>query len=251
MASVTTITAIVVLVLIIIVGILSKYYFGRDAFYSIDELFPEHRSIHQIRPQVLEETKRILSDADNWKFWPEKDLYDGPPRSDWKIFPFYAFGVWVDDNCKQAPAITAFIRSIPNLKLAILSKLSPGMKLKPHRGWGNYSNHVLRSHYGVIIPEGCYIKVNDKVQYHKDDEWIVFDDSEMHMVENPSDTERIVLIIDRERPKHIPLGTSTIGDTEELANIIEYFRARSRPPRKSLRLARKLTSHQDLAFTTS
>ena len=184
----------------------------------------------------MKEVNQVLADPTNWQYWPEKALYDGPPHSDWKIFPFYADlagGVWAEDNCQKTPTLTAFIKSLPGLKLATLSKLSPGMKLKPHRGWGNHSNYVLRCHYGLIVPccspqreKSCYIKVNDNIQYHGNDEWMVFDDSETHMAENRSDQDRLVLIIDLERPVHIPPGTSEVGDTKELNEIVEYFRQR-------------------------
>ena len=129
-----------------------------------------------------------------------------------------------DDNCNKVTILTKFIKSIPNVQLATLSRLSPNMKLKPHRGWGSHSNHVLRAHYGLIIPDNCYVKVNDEIQYHQNDKWMVFDDSETHMAENQSDKDRLVLIIDISRPNHIPKGTSTIGDSKELLDIIDYFK---------------------------
>ena len=42
-----------------------------NTFFNIDDLFPEHRAIHPLRPHILKETKAILKDPANWKFWPE------------------------------------------------------------------------------------------------------------------------------------------------------------------------------------
>jgi aspartyl/asparaginyl beta-hydroxylase (cupin superfamily) len=197
-------------------------------FFNVHDVCPELTSIHQKRPVILSEVNSILSDPKNWEYWPEKNLYDGRHGSNWKIFPYYAFGIWIQDNCNKTPELTKFIKSIPNLKLATLSKLSPGMKLIPHRGWGNHSNHVIRCHYGIIVPKGvqehpCYIKVDHELRPHKNDEWMVFDDSKTHMAENKSEEDRVVLIIDIARPPHIPKGTSIVGDSKELVEIVNYF----------------------------
>ena len=189
------------------------------------DIFPTLKNIHSYRSTILTEVDCILKDPKNWENWPEKGLYDGRPNSTWKIFPFFAFGIWVKENCIKSPILTKFIKSIPNLKLATLSKLSAGMKLVPHRGWGNHSNNVLRCHYGLIVPpnKSCYVKVWNEIEYHENDKWIVFDDSKTHMAENSSSGDRIVLIIDISRPKNIPKGTSLVGDTRELLEIINYF----------------------------
>jgi len=193
------------------------------SFYDANEIYPEFNAIHELRPQILTE----LSNATNWHDWPEKQLYDN--KGDWKIYPFYAFGIWVDNNCKRMPTLTKFIKSIPNVKLATLSKLSPKMKLTQHRGWGSHSNGVLRAHYCLsAVDNKCYVSVTSKNKterrFHKNGEWIVFDDSKKHMAENMSDKERIILIVDIERPSHVAKGTSKVGDTKELLDIINYFK---------------------------
>jgi aspartyl/asparaginyl beta-hydroxylase (cupin superfamily) len=198
-----------------------------ELFYDVNDVFPELEKIHKLRPIIMNEVNNVIKLQSQWNDWPEKDLYDG--KGTWKIFPLYAFGIWVDENCKLMPKLTKFIKSIPKLKLATLSKLSPGMKLIPHQGWGKHSNVVLRAHYGLIVPEKqCYIKVSDenreKIKFHKNDEWMVFDDSKTHMAENKSHNDRIVLILDIERPEYIEKGKSKIGDSKELIEIVNYFK---------------------------
>jgi len=226
-----TIILIVLILLLIVIIYMSLYkatvYFNTlpqktTVFYNINDISPNLTQIHPLRNEIMKEVNTVLADPKNWENWPEKSLYDN--KGEWKIFPLYAFGIWINDNCNKVPILTKFIKSIPNVQLATLSKLSPNMKLKPHRGWGSHSNHVLRAHYGLIIPDNCYVKVNDEIQYHQNDKWMVFDDSETHMAENQSDKDRLVLIIDISRPNHIPKGTSTIGDSKELLDIIDYFK---------------------------
>lgn len=109
------------------------------------------------------------------------------------------------------------------------------MKLFPHQGWGNHSNNVIRCHFGLDVPNGCYISVSDKnnlsdqeIKYHKNNEWLCFDDSKIHYAHNPTNKDRIVLIVDVVRPKNIKRGNSTIGDTKELAEIINYYKNKNK-----------------------
>ena len=62
------------------------------------------------------------------------------------------------------------------------------------------------------------------MMYQKEGKWIIFDDSETHYAGNLSNTDRIILIIDIMRPKSIKNGTSTMGDTTELLQLIEYYK---------------------------
>ena len=199
-------------------------------FYTVDEVCPELNSIIQISHKMLAETYNVM-DA-KWYDWPETELYQNPEsEQQWKIFPFFAFGIWENENCNKCPTIHNFLKQIPNLKLATLSKLTAGMKLKPHRGWAKHSNYVIRCHYGLIVPENCYISVTkhglEKIKYHKQFEWLLFDDSEIHYAENKSDFDRIVLIIDVEKPHNIPVGTSTVDDSKELLEIVNYFKEKN------------------------
>lgn len=203
-----------------------------NLFYDPYHIAPKLRNIHALRHQIMHELKNIMDEKSNeWNDWPEKELY--AMNGKWKIFPLYAFQVWVDENCQKLPTLTRFIKSIPGVKLATLSKLTSGMRLTPHEGWGNHSNNVLRAHYGLHVPYNkCYIEVSDKKRtekvYHCMDEWLMFDDSKTHFAENTSDQDRIVLILDIERPWYVKKGVSAIGDSKELLEIIDYFRERNK-----------------------
>lgn len=201
-------------------------------FYPIS-IFPELENIYFYKDNIHKELRSLLTNykfTDNvWNDWPELELYDSS-KDMWKIMPFFYYDYWVKNNCDKMPNITKFLKSLPNLKIALLSVLSPNTRLNEHRGWGKHSNNVLRCHYGLIVPDNCFITVRDEndvlgqIEYHEKDKWIIFDDSKHHFAANNSDKYRIVLIVDLVRPNNVKKGNSQIGDTKELCDIIEYIK---------------------------
>jgi len=238
-----TLSLIIVITLVIILSRTKDEF-----FYDVKEINPQLEEIDSIKYEVYNEMLKVYN-RKSWEDWPEKNLYN--KSGSWKIFPFYAFDNWVKENCEACPKIYKFLKSIKGLKSAILSKLSPKMKLNPHRGWGRHSNYVIRCHYGLLVPEGCYISVSNRnkpplfkkektfsfiydeydrkeeIRFHQQFKWLCFDDSKTHYAENTSNSDRIVLLLDIERPLNIAVGTSVEGDTEELTAIINYYKSRN------------------------
>lgn len=220
---------IILLIIIILIIVIFNTVKKNKLFYKVSDIDNNLNNINKYKNKILQETINISNNQNDWTIWPEKYLYNN--EDGWKIFPFFAFNIWVDENCKKCPTIYKFIKQIKGLKLATLSKLSPNTKLNIHQGWANHSNYVIRCHCGIIVPENCYVYVEDEInkeyQYHKKFEWLIFDDSKLHFAENPSDTGRIVLILDIDRPDDIEIGKSNEGDTKELIEIINYFKEKS------------------------
>jgi beta-hydroxylase len=206
-------------------------------FYTIDETFPYLNKIYN----KLDIYKTEFSNLQNnlWFDWIETDLYKNNTKdADWKIIPFYGFNTWVKKSCNKCPEFYKFLKSIPNLKIAILSKMGPNTILSEHQGWGTHSNFVLRCHFGLDIPNNCYVSVGyyDKnkvktdeniireVKKYERNKWIIFDDSKFHYTYNHSNKDRTVLILDIERPSNIKKGVSTIGNTKELDDLLKYFK---------------------------
>ncbi len=200
-----------------------------DNLFYEEDIYPELKQIELYKDKIRIEVKKTLqNNLEEWADWPEKYLYNSD--NIWKIMPLYYYGSWINKNCEKMPELTNFLHKLPKLKLALLSILAPNTVLKEHTGWGSHSNNVLRCHYGIFVPNGCYIGIkNDgdimsSIKKHKNDEWIIFDDSKLHYAANNSSNYRVVLILDLKRPKYIKKGESEIGDTKELLEIIDYFK---------------------------
>ena len=119
-------------------------------FYTVNEIEPKLNNIYKYKNKINYELQNILNNT--WTQWPEKSLYN-EKIGKWNIYPFFAFNIWIKKNCNECPTIVKFLKTIPNLKLATLSKMDPHVSLTPHKGWGDHSNNVIRCHFGLIVPK--------------------------------------------------------------------------------------------------
>lgn len=219
---------VIIIIVIVVISIFNNLPNKKDKpYYDINEIEPKLKNIDKLKYDILDEIIVLNNDSDKWMDWPEKTLYNH--EHNWKVYPLNVFGTWIENNCKKCQSLTQFLKSIPNLKLAILSKMSGGTILTPHQGWWKLSNYSIRCHYGLIIPENCFVNVLDNnvwnKKYHKQFEWLIFDDSKTHNAENLSDTDRIILLLDVERPTNIQIGKSEVEDTKELTEIVDIARS--------------------------
>lgn len=115
----------------------------------------------------------------------------------WTVFTLFELGRRNDANCALCPATTSIVerygatRSI--LSLAYFSILTPGTHIAAHTG---PTNMRLRCHLGIEVPDGCRLKVADRILTWREGECLVFDDSHLHEVWNDSDRRRVVLVVD-------------------------------------------------------
>ncbi len=213
---------ILILILFVVICIVVYIVMNRKLdknYYDVSEIEPHLDQIYPKMNIYKDEINKIKNNP-TWFSWVEKSLYD---KGEWKVIPFCGFGIWDKQNCDLCPELTRFLKSIPNLKLAILSRLGAKTKLNEHCGWANHANNVLRCHFGFEIPDGCYLSVNKEIRKYKQDKWIIFDDSRPHFSHNQSGNDRIVLLLDIARPKNVVQGNAVKGDSNELVELIKFF----------------------------
>lgn len=158
--------------------------------------------------------------------WPERELYES--NKEWKVIPIYGFGIWAHE--KHFPVLVSLLKSIPTMKTAIFSKLGPYCTTDMHQGWKSLSNHVLRCHLGISVPElskgRTGVGMLGKFSQSRLGQWTIFDDSYKHCGVNETDEERIVLIVDMKRPKTAPPGISMVEDSPELMKFVNKFKSK-------------------------
>lgn len=123
----------------------------------------------------------------------------------WKRF----YLKWYDDFLPSAralcPQTTALVQRIPSIHAAMFAVLPPGARLPLHRDPFAGS---LRYHLGLSTPnsELCRIFVDGELYYWKDGEAVIFDETYIHRAENQTDSSRLILFCDIERPLSNPLA---------------------------------------------
>lgn len=217
----------IIILLVLLIFLLSivfkKEKLLNKTFYNYKDVYPFLGELKKKRYPIKKEVIKVIND--DWKVWPEKYLFKN--ENGWKVFPFYAFGFWIKNNCEKCPVIHNIIKKIPGLRTASLSRLKPGTKLEPHYGWAKLSNYVLRCQYGIICGDNCILGCENDIVDVKENKIIVFDDSKLHYAQNNGKKDRIILILDIERPKNVEQGKSDVKDTSELTGFIKYMKMKN------------------------
>lgn len=120
-------------------------------------------------------------------------------KNGWKRF----YLKWYDASHPSAerlcPETHKLLQSIPSVKAAMFAELPPGGKLNPHRDPFAGS---LRYHLGLATPndDRCFIDVDGERHSWRDGQGVMFDETYIHWAINGSESGRIILFCDVERP---------------------------------------------------
>jgi len=164
--------------------------------------FPHLLEIEKNWRQILAEVETVLQQRDAIPGFQEvspdqKKLATG---TNWRTFFLYGFGTPFVKNSRQAPETTRLIKHAEKLQTAWFSILAPGYHIPHHRG---VTKGILRYHLGLIIPkdhEKCRIRVGEEIRPWRQGEGFVIDDTFDHEVWNDTADERVILIVDFDRP---------------------------------------------------
>jgi aspartyl/asparaginyl beta-hydroxylase (cupin superfamily) len=168
-------------------------------FYELDEF--SFLKVFQSNYDIIkEEYFNLVKELPHSKWFNAFPEYvSSAKENEWKTFTFKFMGIYNTKACDYCPKTYELISSIPDLIGAEFSVLQPNTIIKPHKG---FSKMILRSHLGLIIPEGdCSIIVGDDTYFWKEKEMVVFDDSFEHYAKNPTEYLRVVLMLDLPNPR--------------------------------------------------
>ncbi|MFT4190907.1 MAG: aspartyl/asparaginyl beta-hydroxylase domain-containing protein [Comamonas sp.] len=158
------------------------------------KLLDEHWETIKAEALALEEAKKIRAAEQNNDAGFNSFFKEGWTR-------FYL--KWYEAHHPSAdvlcPNTVALLKQIPEVKAAMFASLPAGGKLNPHRD--PYAGSI-RYHLGLVTPNDarCYIEVDGQRYFWKDGESVLFDETYIHRVENTTDSGRIILFCDVERP---------------------------------------------------
>jgi beta-hydroxylase len=129
--------------------------------------------------------------------WPERELYG----RGWEVVGLYAFARKLNEMCARCPETARLVEAIPGMTTAGFSLLHPGTHILPHRG---YTTDVLRCHLGLLVPDGCSMRVGGETRQWVEGQCLVFDDTNEHEVWHRGDKPRVVLLLDFARSGDAP-----------------------------------------------
>lgn len=89
----------------------------------------------------------------------------------------------------------------------------PGTHIEPHCAPNNLR---IRCHLGLIIPEGCEIRVGNEVRTWQEGKCLVLDDSFEHEVWNRSGQTRVILLIDFWHPDLTDVEINAVKQLHEM-----------------------------------
>ncbi len=128
------------------------------------------------------------------------DQYRIATADNWKTLFLYGFGNKLETNCKQVPVTAGIIGRATEIHTAFFSILTPGYHIPAHTG---VTKGILRAHLGLIIPkerEKCRIRVGGQFEVWEPGKLFVIDDTYDHEVWNDTGEDRVVLLLDFNRP---------------------------------------------------
>nr|XP_023017025.1 aspartyl/asparaginyl beta-hydroxylase [Leptinotarsa decemlineata] len=152
--------------------------------------------------KIREEALSVL----NVKGYFQDESENLKDTGDWKQFELYARGKKNSRNCGRCPFTCSILDQIPEAAgckrgQTKFSVMHPGTHIWPHCG---PTNCRLRTHLGLKVPPGTYIRVASETRSWKEGEILVFDDSYEHEVWHNGTEFRLVLIVDVWHPELTP-----------------------------------------------
>jgi beta-hydroxylase len=120
-------------------------------------------------------------------------------KSGWKRFYLKWYDAGHPSAERLCPQTVALLRGIPTIKAAMFAELPPGAKLNPHRD--PFAGSI-RYHLGLMTPndDRCFIEVDGERHSWRDGKAVMFDETYIHWAVNGSETDRVILFCDVERP---------------------------------------------------
>ena len=118
----------------------------------------------------------------------------------WQSYFLWGYGYKVEANCRHCPNTVKLIEKIPGLKTAMFSIHAPGVHIPRHRG---VTKGMVICHLGLIVPkerDKCRMQVDDQICHWQTGKAFVFDDTYPHEVWNETNEDRVILLLQVERP---------------------------------------------------
>ena len=122
----------------------------------------------------------------------------------WKSFYLKSYDNKIPSAYELAPKTMALIDQVPSMHYALFAALMPGKSLKKHHDPFAFT---LRYSLGLQTPNSkkCGLIIDGQDYTWRDGEGVIFDETYMHSAYNDSDTVRLILMTDVDRPLRLKI----------------------------------------------
>jgi len=188
-------------------GLIAKNEHGTDLFFDPRDL--EWPALLEAEWQTIrDEMQRLLPHVG--VLLQEGDLFmnDASPvadKSSWRIYLLIAAGQPRELAARQCPGTLSALQSVPRIRNAMFSVLRSNAHITPHRG---AFKGILRYHLPLKVadPAKCRLRVGSETVSWHEGKSLIFDDTHEHEAWNDTAEDRVILMIDFERPLPTLLG---------------------------------------------
>ena len=120
----------------------------------------------------------------------------------WSKFYLKWYGYTHASALSLCPKTVEILKQVPSVNGAMFSLLPPGSQLTRHLDPVACS---LRYHLGLSTPnnDSCFINIDGNTHSWRDGKDLLFDETYLHFAKNNSDSPRLILMCDFERPTNI------------------------------------------------
>lgn len=183
-------------------GWLARYSLVGDPALFDSTQFPWTKILQGHVAEIRAEAMRLYSLRNALPAFHEVSPYQRriSHGDDWKTAWLYGFGH--DSAVAQTlcPRTTTLLAEVPGLQTALFSMIAPGTHIPRHRG---VYKGLINYHLALVVPriaERCRMQVADEIVVWREGGCVVFDDTNPHEVWNDTTQERIVLMLQFDRP---------------------------------------------------
>jgi len=162
--------------------------------------FPELEVLQKNWPVIREEALKLIELKKIKASEENNDAgFNSFFKTGWKRFYLKWYDASHPSAARLCPNTHALLAGIPTVKAAMFAELPPGAKLNLHRD--PFAGSI-RYHLGLATPndDRCFIEVDGERHSWRDGQGVIFDETYLHWAENTSESDRVILFCDVERP---------------------------------------------------
>ena len=142
--------------------------------------------------------------------WVQRSMHG----AGWSVFGLVAGGHQIPGGQKRCPRTSEILSLLDGIGLAGFSRMAPGTHISAHSGW---AENEYRLHLGLVVPDGCSLRVANETRVWREGKCLVFDDTIEHEAWNKSTETRANLMVDFLRPGKTEFSIPISQDVREYA----------------------------------